>query len=340
MILVEEAVQRFNNAGRPYGVAVKPWSRRAKHRRMIAEIEQAILPLQLPMELRSFWNAWDPSSVEWPCLDGFVPVRDVLDRHDLSRPLSPEILLPFADWSRNRIWIELASDTHPGGRIFRGDTEHSFVDLWAFGVSELLDMLAIAFERDLIDEHVGGLHQSHVEALATRKVREYVSNASPRRVEALDRSCFPDHWLAAEGLTRNHFALRGATHSIEAFKAAREAAGDLSATLTGYYENTICGGPIRGCIGTLVDDTGEIQVFVPLLSRLAGAMGWDGQVEIDVVAFEPHGTALAELSARDDMQRAADMGVADLGNEVVLRLAEQMKGLDTSIVVTGLRPVR
>lgn len=340
MILVEEAVQRFNNAGRPYGVAVRPWSRRAKQHRLIAEIEQAILPLKLPMELRSFWSAWDPSSVQWPCLDGFVPLKHVLERQDLSRPLSPAILLPFADWSRSRIWIELGSASHPGGRIFRGDSDQSYVDLWAFGVSELLDMLSTAFERDLIDERRGGLHQSHVEAVATKQVREYVSAASPRRVEALDRSSFPEHWLAAEGLTADHFALRGPTHTVEAFKAARATAGNVSATLTGYYENTICGGPIRGCIGTLVDDTGQIQVFVPLLSRLAGAMGWDGQVELDVIAFEPHGTELGELTARDDMQRAADMGVADLGNEVVLRLAEQMKELDTSIVVTGLRPVR
>ena len=340
MILVDEAVERFNNAGRPYGVAVRPWSRRAKQRRMIAEIEQAILPLQLPMELRSFWNVWDPSTVEWPCLDGFVSLKHVLDRRDLSRPLSPAILLPFADWSRNRIWIELASDAHPGGRIFRGDIEQSHVDLWAFGVSELLDMLATAFERDLIDELGGGLHQSHLEAVATHQVREHVSAIAPRRVEALDRSSFPPHWLSAEGLTPEHFALRGATHTIEDFTSARETDGHVSATLTGYYENSICGGPIRGCIGTLVDDTGEIQVFVPLLSRLAGAMGWDGQVELDVVAFEPHGTGLDQLSARNEMQRAADMGIADLGNEVVLRLAEQMKDLDTSIVVTGLRPVR
>lgn len=340
MILVEEAVQRFNNAGHPYGVAIRPWSRRAKHHRLIAEVEHAIFPLKLPMELRSFWSAWDPSSVEWPCLDGFVPLKHVLERRDLSKPLSPAVLLPFADWSRSRIWIELGSDTHPGGRIFRGDSDHSYVDLWAFGVSELLDMLATAFERDLIDERVGGLHQSHLEAVATHQVREYVSAAAPRRVEALDRSCFPEHWLSAEGLTRDHFALRGATHTVEEFKSARTSTGNFSATLTGYYENTICGGPIRGCVGTLVDDTGQVQVFVPLLSRLAGAMGWDGQVELDVVALEPRGTGIDQLSARDEMQRAADMGVADLGNEVVLRLAEQMKELDTSIVVTGLRPVR
>ena len=54
----------------------------------------------------------------------------------------------------------------------------------------------------------------------------------------------------------------------------------------------------------------------------------------------PQGIGVESLEARNDMQRAADMGVADMGNDVVLRLAEQMKNLDTSIVVTGLRPIR
>ena len=340
MILVDEAVDRLNNAGRPYGVSMQPWTRRSKHGRQMLEIEELISPLRLPMELRSFWSSWNPGSVEWPCLDGFIPLKHIIERREMEQPLAPAILLPIADWTHSRIWIELASASHPGGRIFRGCRDDTHVDLWAFGVSELLEMLAIAFERDLIDEERGGLHQSHLEAIATQQVRQYVSTNSPRRIEAIDRSRFPDHWLSAEGLPSDHFEIRGATHTVSSFRAARENATQVRATLQGYYENTVCGGPIRGCVGTFRDDTGELQVFVPLLSGLAGAIGQDGEVELDVLTFAPNGSELEKLTARDAMQRAADMGVADLGNEMALQLAEQLKELDTSIVVTGLRPIR
>lgn len=340
MILVDEAIERLNSAGRPYGVTMQPWSRRSKHRRHILEIEEAVAPLRLPTELRSFWNVWNPGSLAWPCLDGLLPLHAILDRRERERPLAPAILLPIADWSNTRLWIELASASHPGGRIFRGENNDSHVDLWSFGISGLFDVFALAFERGLIDEKVGGLHRSHLEALITREVREYVSAASPRRIESVDRSRFPTHWLSADGLPPDHFELQGATHTVEEFKASRRDDPHVRATLQGHYANTVCGGPIRGCVGTFRDDSGEIQVFVPLLAGLAGAIGQDGEVELDVLSFTPLGSGLDALSARNDMQVAADMGVGDLGNDVVLRLTEQLKDLDTSIVVTGLRPIR
>lgn len=340
MILVDEAIERLNFSGRPYGVSIRPWSRRSKHRRHIGEIEEAIAPLRLPMELRSFWNTWDPSTVQWPCLEGFIPIHALLEQRERERPIAPAILLPIADWANTRLWIELASASHPGGRIFRGEDNDSHVDLWAFGMSGLFDLLALAFERDLVDTARGGLHRTHLEALATREVREFVSASAPRRIESVDRSRFPAHWLSADGLPPDHFNLRGPSHTVDEFKTDRQANPGVRATLRGYYSNTVCGGPIRGCVGTFHDDSGEIQVFVPLLAGLAGAIGQDGEVELDVLSFTPHGSELDQMSARNDMQVAADMGVSDLGNDVILRLTEQLKDLDTSIVVTGLRPIR
>ena len=340
MILLDEAIERLNAASRPHGVNLRPWSRRSKHRRDILEIQEVIAPLRLPMELRAFWNSWNPSSAEWPFLDGFLPIDRVIETRERGLPLNPAILLPIANWFSGKVWIELGSATHPGGRIFRGGETETHVDLWAFGLSELFDLLAIAFERGMIDEKLGGLHRSHFEALATRQVREHVSSSSPRRIESIDRSRFPAHWLSADGLPTDHFAIKGATHTVASFKAERERTPEMHATLQGHYENSICGGPIRGCVGTFSDGTDQIQVFVPLLAGLAGSIGKDGDVELDVLSFAPHGTAVDRLSAKKDMQKAADMGVADLGNDLVLRLAEQMKDLDTSIVVMGLRPMR
>ena len=340
MILVNEAIERLNRAGEPYGVQMSGWSRRSKHRRQVLEIEEVVAPLRLPMELRSLWHVWNPASLGRPCLDGFIPVDEILARRELEIPLSPAVLLPIASWNGGTIWTELASATHPGGRVFRGDDNSTHVDLWAFGVSGLFELLALGFERQIIDSSHGGFDTSELEALATSQVREHVSSISPRRIEAVDRSRFPAHWLSADGLPVDHYVLRGATHTVEEFTQERSKSPQMRATLRGEYENSICGGPIRGCVGTFADTTGEMQVFVPLLAGLAGAIGMDGEVELDVLSFAPNGTPLDSLQARDDMQTATDMGVADVGNDVILRLAEQMRDLDTSIVVTGLRPVR
>lgn len=339
MILVDEALEHLNAAGSAYGISVRPWSRRSKHARHILEIEEMVAPLRLPMELRAFWHSWNPASLEWPCLDGLIPVHHILATRELALPVAPAILLPIADWADSRIWIELASASHPGGRIFRGHEADTHVDLWSFGVSGLFEQFALAFERHLIDDD-GGFHRAHLEALITREIRGHVSAQAPRRIEAVDRSRFPAHWLTAEGFSPDHFDIRGATHTVSDFTNARNEMAHVRATLQGYYENTVCGGPIRGCVGTFRDTTGEIQVFVPLLPGLAGAIGRDGEVELDVLSFSGQGTGVDTLSARDEMQRATDMGVTDLGNDVVLRLTEQLKELDTSIVVTGLRPIR
>lgn len=340
MILIEEAVQRFNLAGRPYGVTVRPWSRRSKHVRKIQNIEEQLSPFQLPLELRSFWNDWNPDSIQWPCLDGFIPLDGVLERRNRERPISPAILLPIAQWTESTIWIELATKSHPGGRVFRGGLDDTHVDLWAFGISGLLDLLALGFEQDLIDARHGGYEDSHLEALATRHVREHVSRVSPRRIEATDRSQQPDHWMAAEGLSPEHFELRGATHTVESFIKAREQDPELRATLRGYFQNTICGGSISGCVGTLTDDTGTLQVFVPLVADLTGAIGRDGDVEIDVFSLSSVSHELDHSGIRRELRRVTSTRQKDLGREAVTRLSEQLRDLDTTIVVTGLRSIR
>lgn len=340
MILIQEAVERFNTAGRTYGVNVRPWPRRSKHQRKILQIEEHLSPLRLPMELRSFWNGWNPESVKWPCLDGLLSLDHVLERRERERPVSPAILLPVARWGESNIWIELASEIHPGGRVFRGGVHDTHVDLWAFGVSGLLDLLTTAFQQDLIDEQHGGYHQSHLEALATRQVREHVSRRSPRRIEAVDRSQQPDHWMAAEGLTREHFELRGATHTVDSFTEERAYHPQLRATLSGYFQNTICGGSIAGCVGTLTDDTGSLQVFVPLVADLTGAIGRDGDVEIDVFSLPTMSKEVDHSGIRHELRRVSSTRQQGLGREVVMRLSEQLRDLDTTIVVTGLRPIR
>lgn len=340
MILVNEAVERCNRAGEPYDVRVATWKRRAKFRQHIAAIEDELLPLRIPDELRAFWMRWDPSSIGWPIFDGFIALSDIIERREMEHPPCPAVLLPIADWVHGRVWIELASDEHPGGRIFHSYHDESEVSLWAFGISGLLDVISSALERDLIDDRSGGLHGPHFAAVVKRSLDASIGTEVPRRFEAIDRTAFADHWLHAEGLSPDHFVLRGATHTVQSFRLAREASPQVTATLVGTYETSVGGGPLRGCVGTFTDETGSLQVFVPQITGLSGAVGAGGKVEMDILAVAPNGTDLNSLSAKEDLQRAANVGLYDYGNDMIVRLFEQMKYLDTSIVVTALRPIR
>ena len=340
MILLDESVDRFNRAGRAYGVRIDPWTRRTKARSILADVEADIYPLELPAELRAFWSRWNPATLRSPALDGFIPLDQIVDRRDIDCPPCPSVLLPIADWTHARIWMELASQDHPGGRVFHSYHDESELSLWAFGMSALLDLISKAFERDAIDDRTGTIHARHLERIISHSLDDVLPRRSPRRFEGADRSRFPAHWKRAEGLSEDHFVLRGASHTVAGFLDQRETDTQVAATLSGVYQTSVGGGPLHGCIGTFEDETGSLQVFIPQMTAVVGAVGHDGAVEIDVLAVAPNGAGLDSLSARADLQRAAHVGLFDYGKDMMERLIEQMKYLDTSIVVTSMRPIR
>ena len=340
MILLDEAVERCNRSGRAYGVRIDPWRRRARSRHLIAEIEANIFPLELPDELRSFWSRWNPATVVRPAFDGFIPLEHMVERREIECPPCPSILLPIADWSYSRIWFELAGREHPGGRVFHSYHDESQLSLWGFGISGLLDLISCAFERDFIDDRSGTIDARRMEQLVARSLDDMLPAHSPRRFDGVDRSRFPTHWQSAEGLGRDHFALRGASHTVEGFRIARETHAQVAVTLVGTYETSVGGGPLHGCIGTFEDVSGAIEVFVPQVTAMTGAVGDDGAVEIDVVAVASNGSGLSSLSAKQDLQRVVAAGLTDAGNDMIMRLFDQMKYLDTSVVVTAMRPIR
>lgn len=340
MILLDEAVARCNQAARVYGVRIDPWRRRNRALATIAKIEAEISPLELPSELRSFWSRWNPATLRPPTFDGFIPLDQIVERRQIDCPPCPSILLPIADWTHARIWIELASRDHPGGRVFHSHHDESELSLWAFGMSGLLDLISAAFEQDAIDDRTGSISSRHMERIISASLDETLPRHLPRKVEGVDRSRFPDHWQRAEGLEADHFVLRGPSHSVESFVHLRETQTQVVATLSGVYQTSVGGGPLHGCVGTFHDGTGSLQVFIPQMTAMVGAVGEDGAVEIDVVAVAPNGADLNSLSVRNDLQQAAHVGLFDYGNDMMHRLFEQMKYLDTSVVVTSMRPIR
>ena len=339
MILVEEAVERLNRAGAPYGVRLSTWKRRTKRQQLLEAIESDLAPLALPDELRAFWSRWDPSSLQWPVFDGFIPLRHIIERRQIEQPQSPSAVMPIADWTHARIWTELSTETHAGGRVFSSSVDDGELRLWAFGISDLLDLISSAFERDLINDRTGDLHEVHFKALVKRSLDQTIGADAQRTFDGMARINFPEHWRLAEGLAPDHFALRGPTHTVQSLRSERDTADSVTATLVGTYETSIGGGPLSGCVGTFTDNTGTLQVFVPQLTGLNGAVGQGGAVEMDVIAVAPNGSDVSSLSARQELQQAVSAGRYDYSNDIVLRLMEQMKYLDTSIVVMSLRPV-
>ncbi len=339
MILLHEAIERFNDSARPYGIRVSPWRRRARAARLVSEIERVIAPLELPAELRTFWLTYDPSTVVRPALHGFIPLQEAKERRFLDCPPAPRVLFPFADWTHSRVWVELATKDHPGGRVFHTYHDESEASLWAFGVSELFDLMSVAFDRDIIDDRQGGLHARNFEALVRRQLNQTVGAETPRRFEAVDRSQFPAHWQLAEGLGHDHFELRGATHSVATLQRERQDSESVSATMQGRFTFDVGGGPLDGCVGTFADDSGSVQIFVPHNAAVTGSLGEAGRVEIDVVAMQPNGSHLESLSARKDLEHAltADLSVDD--QDLFMRLMQEMRNLDTSVVATALRPI-
>lgn len=341
MILLEEAIVRFNTAGAPYGVVAKPLRRRGRARDLIAAVEDVISPLELPTELRAFWLSVDPASIMRPALDGFIPLDRIVERREIDCPPAPSVLLPLADWTHSRIWVELASGAHPGGRIFHSFHDESEVSLWSFGVSGLLDLLSTALEHDLIDDRRGGLHAERFEVVVRQHLDEVLPAQSQRRFEAVDRSMFERHWQIAEGMDEDHFRLRGATHTVGALLQARLASSSVRATLQGRFQFDVGGGPIPGCVGTFSDGSGQLQIYVPQQAAVSGALGQNGEVEIDVVAMPTSGDGLEALTARKDLERSISSGLPiDGPSEILDRLIHQMGQLDTSVVATALRPMR
>jgi hypothetical protein len=340
VILLDEAVDRFNRAARAYGVRLDPWTRRGRARTLIGEVEAAISPLRLPYELRAFWSSWNPATAQPPVFDGFIPLDHIAERYEIDCPPCPSVLLPIADWTHGRIWIELATGAHPGGRILHSYHDESEVTLWTFGISGLLDLVSTVFEQDFSEDRTGSIDPRRMESIIEAALDETLPDGSARRFEGADRSLFPSHWQRAEGLEKDHFALKGESHTVSSFRLAREVGGHVSATLVGTFQTSVGGGPLHGCVGTFEDSTGSLQVFVPQVTAVHGAVGHGGAVEIDVVAVAPNGSDLDSLSAKQDLEHVVTAGLFNYGNDMIIRLFEQMKYLDTSIVVTALRPIR
>ncbi len=325
VILLDEALARLHDAARPYG------HRRSRLRRStppsaIETAKAVILPRRVPEQLLAFWSLTEPNRLDSMFLGGFYSVDAVALTWAHRHPSVPAGLLPILEQDALELWVELESPATLGGRVYASVPGSTVVELWAWDIAGLLDLLADACERDLIDDRLGQLHPGAVRRLAAERLDSTGMRLHDRRIDLGDPEQTPHGW-------RDHRPVE----SVADFERRRHSGGgSASATLAGVWRDEISGGPLPGTVGTLTDGSGRVQVYVPRWV-CDDVVAHDGRVEIDVAAVETNGIGIDGLSAHLDIQRLVASGVIDVPGELIQRLVEQLADLDTSVVVTAVR---
>jgi hypothetical protein len=237
--------------------------------RAVDAVAEAVVPYELPAELRRFWEQVDPERMEvytFPTLGGPADALEL--QQSLREYGAPPVLLPIDYASHCFGVIELGSEWAEGGTILEWDFDgfplvsRSVADRLAVLTELLLEGL---FERG--DGFVSLDHRAeqqkrlaHLDAFGPHPVYRDL-RAIPRELES-----WPTHWLVASGIDLRDREPLGATHTIAALVAA---AGEGRVTgrihgevirLTGWADETL----------VVVDDgTSAIDVACP-----AGTSHW------------------------------------------------------------------
>ncbi len=260
----------------------------------IAELEVAILPCQLPEEVRWFWrNA--PLSADMFRVNPTGPAAALEIRKD-SR-FRPAPIVVIGDGGHEYLYAELAYDggepgwiyahslfgsCHPSPPLNAGSTDHAV--LVFAGITELLAFWVSELKRP---EPVEGEWWGDVFEVAKHQ------SALPPTIDVVDRAPinlntmdhWPRRWRQSAGVGDEMFALTGRTHSVAELVAARWQ-GPVEAVLVGRVRNL--GGGAHGVLARLTDDTGSVEVLI-LSSALDLGTSPSGTYELEVVATQKTG---------------------------------------------------
>lgn len=287
---VDEAVERLGAACRAAGIdPPRPPEDVDALDTVLAEIRAEVAPLRLPADVERFWRLVDLSTLRvspWP--EPMQP-RYALDSWRMHRDDSPgtcpRLLFPFGYASHSYLLVEL-DDGDGGGHLFSwGYGGEPFV-LRHASLVDLLDLTAAFVEAGHLElrEHEGRpwvlFDPEHRwdaaarERLARRPPHPRL--AGPTVAEDVD--AWPPYWRAAEGLTDELLAPRGATATVAELLRRATSGEEASGTLRAHAATTV-GGP--GGRRLRVDDgTGTLDVWAP---SDVGAYVRTREVEIDVV---------------------------------------------------------
>jgi hypothetical protein len=191
------------------------------------ELDQAIAPYSLPLDLHRFWERVEFESLRvssWSLPERCSP-RTALDTHRLNLdpdlfPLQfgPPLLFPIARHSGDQWSIELVSRWCEGGIVFtHGDPGPVRIEYPSF--SDLLEVYAELIEERRFTLHDNGYGSLDREEEQARR-RARIAAAQPHPVYGCaseigsNPARWPAHWLESAGIDPRSREPLGATHTI------------------------------------------------------------------------------------------------------------------------------
>ncbi len=310
---------------------------------MISKVEAAIAPLTLHPQLKWFWRTWPRLGGECSHPGFSSPIAGLsLREENLIPPSLYE--LGYADYVY--LFVELGSGGEeandgldpvgqpagPGPRIYvYGMFEDVGIRLIFTSFADLLRHMIMQLEMERGSNFLAQAEQ--LEALLPPSV----GDDDKRSIDPADASNWPQRWQRMAGITPAEFQLRGATHTVAEFEAAR-ASGSIEATLVGSV--THIAGSGQGGVVRLTDGTGSIEMLVPN-SLISLGNSPSGRYEIDVTASRRvEGEVTTEQIKPDhaEIQRLALSGDIEAAARAALPLGHHVTG-NHPVVATAKRPI-
>ncbi len=315
----------------------------------LQDIERAIAPLRLPDDLVTFWRRVDPQSLAampYPELCTASFALDTWRNHlDVLSGMVPRLLFPMAYQSWSHLLIELASGDEPGGAIFAAD--YGGLDTFTLRFPSLtayLDLLATMLDLGEVERHstearVWYTFDPHHEWEETATVRlamampvgRYTSTTVPGDVRA-----WPEHWLAADGITEQSRAPRGATTTVAALLDLAARGHEAKGTVQGLI--TRLSGSGSGVWATIDDGTGGLDLFcAPSETGYQPVMRRRFEIDVEVPAHPADNGGIETAAA--DVQAAAARGDVAAMQEAAAGLGAAMDPTAALPRATAVRPL-
>jgi hypothetical protein len=271
---IDTAVERLLVAYRAAGGTMEPDPASEAE---LAELRMLVAPLRLPAQLEYLWRTFQ--------VDGPPGIIDTLPLETVEVVIGampyavvPRALLLIASEGSSRAYIELDdADATGGGTVWT--VEESAVEMHevAPSLAALLETTAIAWDRG-----IARLSEAHPfpwaawDASAWARLK--ADRLPPGRVAGSMPTRWLPRWLAAEGLTAEAVAPRGATTTIGALLL--RGAAWTAETIRGRIRSVTATVEAAGV--TLDDSTGETAVYLPRDVDRFGLVVIGRDLEVDV----------------------------------------------------------
>ena len=332
---IDAAIDGLDDALRSAGL---PGLEEPSDPRAVDAVAHAVVPYELPAELRRFWERVDPERMEvytFPTLGGPADALEL--QQSLREYGAPPVLLPIDYASHCFGVIELGSKWTEGGTILEWDFDG--FPLVSRSVADRLAVLTELLLEGLFERGDGFVSLDHRAEQQKRLARLDAYGRHPvygdLRAIPRELESWPPHWLFASGIDLKDREPLGATHTIvELVAAASE----------GRVVGRIHGEVIR-LIGTefetlvVVDDgTRTIDVSCP-----AGTSPWGPvhrrRFEFEVTIDGPVGAPPDVDTLHAAISQKALTGNLAAAQAAAERLARVLQVHEPAAVASDIRPL-